>query len=139
MLRSHAGHVPALLHLSLTYLNAGRPDEALAAIERASAVDGRHSQLEAIRASALAKAGRREEALAIVAELEEFGKRKPPPSHTLALAWTILGDHDRAFYWLERAYRDRLYFLRWVTVGPGFEPLRKDPRYADLLRRMGLS
>ena len=48
------------------------------------------------------------------------------------------GDRDRAFYWLERAYRDRIYLLRWVAVGPAFEPLRSEPRYADLMRRMGL-
>lgn len=57
----------------------------------------------------------------------------------LALAWTALGDRDRAFGWLERAYRDHLYLLRVVTVEQGFEPRRKDPRYAQLLARMRLS
>lgn len=110
----------------------------MATFDKAIAIAGGHSQLVSLKAYALAKAGRREEALAIVRDIEKFGERKPAPSHNLAIAWTALGDHDRAFYWLERAYRDRLYLLRWVAVGPGFEPLRSDPRYADLMRRMGL-
>lgn len=138
MLRAHPDLVPALLHLGLTYVNAGKPEAAVATFDKALLIGRGHSQLLALKAYALAKAGRREEALAIVREIEKFGERAPAPSHNLAIAWTALGDHDRAFYWLERAYRDRLYLLRWVAVGPGFEPLRGDPRYADLMRRMGL-
>lgn len=137
-LRVHRGLVPALLHLGLTYVDAGKPDAAVATFDKAIAIAGGHSQLLSLKAYALAKAGRREEALAIVREIEKFAESRPAPSHNLAIAWTALGDHDRAFYWLERAYRDRLYLLRWVAVGPGFEPLRGDPRYADLMRRMGL-
>lgn len=137
-LRMHPNLVPALLHLGLTQVNAGKPEAAVATFDKALTGRGNSSQLLSLKAYALAKAGRREEALAIVRDIEKFGERAPAPSHNLAIAWTALGDHDRAFYWLERAYRDRLYLLRWVAVGPGFEPLRGDPRYADLMRRMGL-
>ena len=138
-LREHRNLIPAMLHLGLTYVYAGKPDDAIATFDRALEIaGGPSSQLLSLKAYALAKAGRREEALAIVREIEKFGERRPPPSHNLAVAWVALGDHDRAFYWLERAYRDQLYLLRWVAVGPGFEPLRKDPRYADLMKRMRL-
>jgi hypothetical protein len=59
-------------------------------------------------------------------------------SFNLGLALTALGDHDGAFQWLERAYAERLFLLRIITVHPGYAPLRNDPRYADLVRRMGL-
>jgi TolB-like protein/DNA-binding winged helix-turn-helix (wHTH) protein/tetratricopeptide (TPR) repeat protein len=63
----------------------------------------------------------------------------------LALIYTILGDKDRAFYWLEHAYEhhDRHWLsidmsLDWLRIDPLFKPLRTDPRYVDLLRRIGL-
>jgi DNA-binding winged helix-turn-helix (wHTH) protein/TolB-like protein/Flp pilus assembly protein TadD len=136
VLRAHPNLIPALLHLGLTYVDAGKPEDAIATFDRALGTRvGSSSQLAALKAYALATAGRREEALAIVREIE---KLNAPPSPNLALAWTALGDHDRAFHWLERAYRDQLYLLRIVAVMPGYEPLRKDPRYVDLMKRMRL-
>jgi hypothetical protein len=48
-----------------------------------------------------------------------------------------LGDHDRAFALLEKAYEARSWYLTWLKVEPTLDPLRKDPRYADLMRRVG--
>jgi hypothetical protein len=49
-----------------------------------------------------------------------------------------LGDKDRAFAWMEKAYQERSYFMACLQVIPVADPLRSDPRFDDLLRRMGL-
>jgi uncharacterized protein HemY len=52
---------------------------------------------------------------------------------------TQLGDRDRAFHWLEEAYKSKDYDLLSVKVYPPLEPLHADPRFADLVRRLGLA
>jgi DNA-binding winged helix-turn-helix (wHTH) protein/TolB-like protein/Tfp pilus assembly protein PilF len=133
-LRVHPRLIPALLHLGMAQVLAGEPDHAVATYDRALEIHP-NSQLLSLQAYAHASAGRREKALVMLRELE---KDADPPAHNLALAWVALGDHDRAFAWLERAYDERLFLLRFVTVLPGYAPLRSDPRYAALLRKMRL-
>jgi serine/threonine-protein kinase len=87
---------------------------------------------------ALARAGRQAEALAILDQLEEqSGQRYVPP---IARVWCHLGlgDHDRAIEWLETGYEQRDSHLPHVRLMQAFEPLLPDPRYQDLLRRLGL-
>ncbi len=57
---------------------------------------------------------------------------------SLAGEYAVLGDVDSAFEYLERAYAERDGDLTWLQADPAFDSLRSDPRYADLLRRMGL-
>jgi DNA-binding winged helix-turn-helix (wHTH) protein/tetratricopeptide (TPR) repeat protein len=137
-LRVHPGLVPALLHLGLAYTNAGKPEIGIAKLEEALAIRPGSTVLLGIEAFAQARAGHRDKALAIVHGIERRAERESVSPQNLALAWTALGDHDRAFHWLERAYDERLFLLRVITVQPGFAPLRGDPRYTDLVRRMGL-
>ncbi len=56
----------------------------------------------------------------------------------IAQAYTALGERDQAFSWLEKAYAHHVSRLTNVNIEPGFDPLRGDPRYDDLLRRIGL-
>lgn len=87
---------------------------------------------------ALGRAGRRAEALAILNGLEELsGQRYVPPS---ARIWCYLGvgDHEHAIEWLEKGCEQRDSFLPHVRASRAFNPLDPDPRYQDLLRRLGL-
>jgi hypothetical protein len=54
----------------------------------------------------------------------------------VARVYAGLGDKEKAFVWLEKAYAERASQLSWVKVDPTFDPLRSDPRFQDLLRRM---
>jgi len=56
----------------------------------------------------------------------------------IALIYAGLGEKDQAFAWLEKGYEERSFQMQWLTVEPRWDSLRSDPRFADLLRRMGL-
>jgi tetratricopeptide (TPR) repeat protein len=85
---------------------------------------------------AFAGAGRRDEALAIAKKLAE-SKQYLAPSE-IATLYAALGDHEKAFAALEKAFAERDLQLRFMRVDPGYDPIRNDPRFADLLRRLGL-
>jgi len=77
--------------------------------------------------------------LKILHELEEMSRHKQVASYDLALLYTGLGERDEAIEQLNRAYEDRSGFIIYLGVEPQFDPLRSDPRYTELLRRMNLS
>ena len=58
--------------------------------------------------------------------------------YIIAADYALLGERDSAFAWLERAFRERVGVLMFLTVDDRFETLRSDPRFRDLARRMGL-
>jgi hypothetical protein len=53
-------------------------------------------------------------------------------------SFTQLGEKDRAFEWLEKVYQEHSFWLPFLKVHPHLDPLRSDPRFADLVRRVGL-
>lgn len=73
-----------------------------------------------------------------LAELRERALREHVPSYDVAIIHVGLGETDRAFEWLEKAYEERSYWLTFLRVDPILDRLRSDTRYIDLLRRMGL-
>jgi len=79
--------------------------------------------------------GRRADALKI---LEEMGGKKDLPAQERAIVYIGLGDNDRAFTWLEEAYRERFGSLVSLTCDPIFDSLRPDPRFAELAAKMNL-
>ncbi len=86
--------------------------------------------------AAYARAGERKKALAIRRALESTKEYISPAE--MAVLYTALGESEKAFASLERAYVDRDLQLKYLNADPGFEPLQSDPRFQDLLRRVGL-
>lgn len=72
-------------------------------------------------------------------ELNELSKQRYVSPISRTAIHIGLGEKERAFEWLEKAYVERVWVLGMLKVEPMFDPLRSDPRYADLLRRMNLS
>ncbi len=119
---------------------AGRYDDAIDSFRHAlGSVAGVRYALAEIGA-AEAGAGRRNEAIRIVQQLEDDTARDPEERlqpELIGYLYAQLGDHDRAFAWLERAIDERTARVLWLKVDPRAKPLRKDPRFAALLARSG--
>ncbi|MDQ2974275.1 MAG: tetratricopeptide repeat protein [Acidobacteriota bacterium] len=127
------------LRLGLAYVGQGRFQEALAEYHRASQIAGDTPQVSANIAYVMAVSGKRSEALAGLTELQERAKRQYVPPYDIALIYVGLGEKDKAFAWLEKAYNDHSTEMIYFKVEPLLAPLRSDSRYQDLLRRMKLS
>jgi adenylate cyclase len=84
------------------------------------------------------KSGHRLEAEAVLAKLNEIEKTKTVSHYWEATIYAALGERDKAFAELERAYQARDWFLQRLKVDPFLDPLRDDPRFADLVKRIGL-
>ncbi len=80
----------------------------------------------------------RREALKILRELKELSKQKYVTSYGLALVYAGLGENDQAFAWLNKGYAERTHWLVWLKLDPRWDSMRSDPRFQDLLRRVGL-
>ena len=124
--------------LGLIYGQMGKHAEAIAEAERAMELTGNAVQNVAFLGCAYALAGRDEQARQILAELDRRSQMSYVPPYLFGIIYTGLGEKDEAFRWLERAYEDRDPALIDAGGEPLLDPLREDPRFDDLLRRMGL-
>ncbi|MGH7494785.1 MAG: TPR end-of-group domain-containing protein [bacterium] len=85
-----------------------------------------------------AATGRRVDSLKLLDELHELLNHQYYDAFAVALAYTGLGDRDKAFEWLDRAYEERATDMVILKIEPALDPLRSDPRYAALCKKMGL-
>jgi serine/threonine-protein kinase len=132
------------LDLGAAYQEKGMYEDAIAEykkardLSRGGAWENGHPAAHANLAYTYAVSGRRDEALAILDELkEEFERNYLPPTY-VATVYAGLGDKDQAFQWLEKAYDKRDAELTWLKVNRKWAPIRDDPRFEDLLRRVNL-
>jgi serine/threonine-protein kinase len=116
------------------YALKGRYEQAIAATERAIELNPDSPDQLGGRATIYALWGRREKALELV---EEAKARGDDPS-AIAGVYAQLGDADRAFEWVERAFTDAPDGLLFIKVSPLSDPVRADPRFKRLLERLGM-
>ncbi|HKB77596.1 MAG TPA: tetratricopeptide repeat protein [Myxococcales bacterium] len=121
--------------LACAYVGAGRKQEALAEIAHVSDGDLDHA---ALRAWVLWSAGERDAARQLARELLDRPGRGPMRPGLQAALYAYLGERDRAFALLDRAYAEKDWSLREVKVSPMLDPLRDDPRFAKLLKKLNL-
>jgi tetratricopeptide (TPR) repeat protein len=113
-----------------------RLDEAISEFQKAIEISGHSAVLDSSLAHAYAISGHREEAARIANDLELQNDKNPSAEANIALIYVGLDDKDQAMMWLNKAYHAR--FNPSILVRPAFDPVRSDPRFKDLLRRIGL-
>jgi eukaryotic-like serine/threonine-protein kinase len=117
------------------YEMKGRYAESLALSEKTLASD---YELLADLVYGYAKTGRRREAEDVISRWKDLAKKKYISNYWLAIAYAALGEKDAAFSELEKAYQERDWFFQRLRSDPFMDPLRDDPRFKDLVRRLGL-
>jgi len=121
----------ARIDLARAYSSQGKHAEALAQVDRLHLVAATVREL--LRATVLARADRREEALGLARDLEARSAREPLDPVAFAAVWIALGDHDKALALLGRACADHEW-MSDVKIAPEMDPVRADPRYHEVLR-----
>jgi serine/threonine protein kinase/tetratricopeptide (TPR) repeat protein len=121
--------------LGLAYIQKSMYEESIAELEKAVAISPINLSLTCL-GYGYAAAGRRLEAQKVLDQLNEISKEKYVPALHRAIICAGLGEKDKAFEWLQKAYEER--FIIAIKVNQAFDSLRSDPRFADLLRRMNL-
>jgi TolB-like protein/Tfp pilus assembly protein PilF len=127
----------AYQQLGHAYLQRGMADDALAALRQAAARSGARDA--AHLAYAYAVSGDAAAARRILEDLLDPATNPDVAPFHIAMAFAGLGERDTAFHWLERAYAERAAFMDGVRITPAFDSLHADPRWSNLLRRMGLA
>ena len=127
----------ARMVLCQTYTFKGQFAEAIAECERARGLDDDPAVLSYL-ARAYILSGKRDEAMKVLAQLHELARQRYVPAYGLAFVYAALGDKDQAFQWLERSLQDGGWEITFLKVDPALDVLRSDPRFGDLVRRVGL-
>lgn len=117
-------------HIASNYVEAGMYPEAIAAGKKA----GVSLQLAYI----YAVSGKKAEALALLEELLEISKREYVEPMFIVIIYAALGDKEQAMQWLQKGYENRTPYMTYLKTEPGLDPLRSDPRFVELCRKMGL-
>ena len=118
-------------------MTKGRYKEGIAELQKSVALDNVPERWDRypMLAYAYGVSGQRDEALKILNEQKRLAKERYIASYNLAIIYTGLGDKDRAFEYLNKAYDEGTNLLQ-VARRPLFDSLRSDPRYAELLQRL---
>ena len=127
------------LHLGMTYVQTKRYEKAVSHFKKLRTLWASNSQLLAVLGYGCAVAGEKGRAQEILEELNDLSKRRYVSPLAIALVNIGLDEKDQAFSWIEKAYEDRVFWLGYVKVEPFFDPLRLDPRFTRLLKRMRLN
>ena len=128
----------------LSYVSLGRAyiqkqmySEAIAALQRGRTLDPEFPQIVGELGYGWAVSGNKTAAQDILDQLDRIAAHRYVDAYLIALIHLGLSERDKAFEYLEKAYAERSNSMPWLKVEPKFDAIRSDPRYLDLLRRVG--
>jgi tetratricopeptide (TPR) repeat protein len=127
----------AHFHLAFAFEGKKSYDDAIREYEKYIELSGDKS-MKAWVGRVYAESGRKQQAFKVLAEVLELSRSQQPPLFAVATLYAALGDKDRAFEWLERVHAERNYYVVFLNSDPALDGLREDPRFSDLLHRIGL-
>ncbi|MET0753620.1 MAG: protein kinase [Pyrinomonadaceae bacterium] len=128
----------AYRNLGIAYLQQGKLDSAIAALSKAATFSSGGLAFESYLGFAYARAGKHTEAVEVLMSLEEFAAQQYVSAYSFAMVYLGLGDLDKTFEWLEKAFEERSGFLPFLKVEPMVDSIRSDARFQDLLWRIDL-
>jgi len=131
-------HITARVWLVNVYESLGMYNEAIALSEQSLKNHMSDQYFLLYSGYAYAKTGRRNNAEEAIKKLRELEKIEPVDSYDFAVLYVGLGDKDKAFVEMEKSFNERGYYVPLLRVDPLMDPLRDDPRFADLIKRVGL-
>jgi len=123
--------------LGQSYRAKGMREQAISESERAVALSGGAPSRVVGLAWAYAEFGKRVEANKLLEELRERARHGYVSPYYFAMIYAALGDQQHALVALDQGYAERDRYLTWLKVDDSFDPLRKEPRFQDLLHRIG--
>ncbi|MEO6724224.1 MAG: protein kinase [Blastocatellia bacterium] len=126
-------------YAGLAYEQLGKYKEAIEALSKARMLSGDSPIILTALAHAYAVSGNLVEARRLLDGITANTAKRKAPAYDLAIAYVGLGEEEKAFSLLEKALEEHNEYLIYLQVEPRFDPLRKDPRYTQLVSRMGLS
>jgi eukaryotic-like serine/threonine-protein kinase len=124
--------------LGQAYLSKGLCREALPHLDKYLALSRHAPASLALLAYSHARLGERKQALRMLEELRSVSQKVFVPAFFVALVHAGLEDRDQSFIWLQRAFEERFNRLAYLRVEALWDPLRSDPRFAELIRKVGL-
>ena len=127
----------ALAFQGVAYAEVGRFDDAVTNMRRASQL-ANIPTISALEAHVLAVAGRKQEARQLIQQVEEAFKDRYFCPYEIGSVYVSLGELDTAYEWFRKGIDGRADCMAWLGVEPWLDPFRTDPRYASLLRDIGL-
>ena len=127
----------ARFHLAMAYEGKRAYEDAVREFEKFVELSG-EKPMRAWIARVYAEWGKKTQAQRMLAEMTDMSKPGQPSPYAMAALYAALGEKDRAFEWLEKVYQQRSYYVVFLNADPALDGLREDPRFTDLLRRIGL-
>jgi serine/threonine protein kinase/Flp pilus assembly protein TadD len=124
--------------LGWDYEQQGKFEQAISELQTAMKLFGDKEFVLAALGHAYAVAGKKKQAEEVLAKLKNMAERGYVSAFDMAIIYTGMGEKEKAFDWLQKAFEERSSFLIYSRWEPRLDPLRSDPRFQDLVRRIGL-
>ena len=137
-LELHPNDSTLLYHLGWAYVYTHAYDKGVEAIKNSLALEGGDPQLSPDLAYIDGLTGKKDESRRILGRVLDLARTHQVSPGLIAMIYIGLNEREQALTWLERAYRQHSPMMAWLKADPRFDGIRQEPRFQELMRRVGL-